>query len=150
MSLRRLVWPAAAFLVSALVSESVLAAELSALRLSNATLTPAFQRTTFNYTSTVTATRTSITVTPTAAQTTSTVTVNGVAVASGAASPSIPLSTGANTITVEVNGNGVGTMPGIDVYTIVVTRQTPDTTAPTVSFTTPAEGATISGVVTVS
>ena len=94
-------------------------ANLSALALSQGTLTPAFSSTTANYTATVSSNTNSITVTPTAQNPDAAITVNTVKVNSGAASQPINLNYGQNTITINV------TDPDSQValvYTVVVTR----------------------------
>ena len=94
-------------------------AELSALSLSGASLSPSFAAGTISYTATVANSVTSLTVTPTVAQGNATVTVNGTAVASGAASGSISLSVGSNVLTTVVTAqDGVTTKS----YTVTVTR----------------------------
>lgn len=96
-------------------------ADLSALALTAATLSPVFNATVTTYTATVPYTTTSLTVTPTAAQAGATLQVNTVAVASGNASAPIALSVGANMLTVLVTSeNGTATRT----YTATVTRQT--------------------------
>jgi len=84
---------------------------LSALGISNGTLSPSFSPSTLSYTSNSSSTTTSLTVTPTVTDTTSTIKVNGTTVASG--SPSAAISIGAssiNTITVVVTAqNGINT-----------------------------------------
>jgi gliding motility-associated-like protein len=94
-------------------------ATLSALAISQGTLSPAFASGTGSYTASVANSISSITVTPTAAAAGSTIKVNGTAVTSGSASGGIPLSVGTNTITTAVTAsNGTTT----DSYTIAVTR----------------------------
>ena len=90
-------------------------ATLSGLILSDGSLSPSFNSTTYAYTVTVANAVTSLTVTPTAADNASTVTVNG----ADATTP-VSLTIGSNTITVKVTGSdGVTTKS----YTITVTRQ---------------------------
>jgi gliding motility-associated-like protein len=94
-------------------------ATLSALALSNGTLTPVFALATLSYTASVANTVTSITVTPTTNVTLSTVTVNGTAVSSATASQAISLVVGTNTITSVVTAQDGTTKK---TYTVVVTR----------------------------
>jgi hypothetical protein len=91
---------------------------LSALRLSQGTLSPTFAQATTSYTATVANSVASIKVTPTRADATASITVNGTAVTSGTASGDIALSVGANTITVVVTAQNAATKT----YTITVTR----------------------------
>jgi len=92
---------------------------LSALKPSAGTLSPAFSPGTTAYTETVANSISSITITPTTAVTTSTVKVNGVAVKSGTASAAIALAVGANVIkTATIAQDGVTTKT----YTLTVTR----------------------------
>ncbi len=77
-------------------------ADLSALTLSNGTLTPDFASATTTYTAAIPPGTSSMTVTPTKAQSGATITVNGNAVTSGNASGSIALSLGDNPITIVV------------------------------------------------
>jgi hypothetical protein len=94
-------------------------ANLSALSLSGASLSPSFAAGTISYTATVANSVTSLTVTPTVAQGNATVTVNGTAVASGAASGSISLSVGSNVLTTVVTAQDGVTAKS---YTVTVTR----------------------------
>jgi hypothetical protein len=93
---------------------------LSGLTLSSGTLSPAFSKTNYSYTTTVANGVSSLSVTPTAEDTKATIKVNGTVVSSGTASPAIPLSVGTNTITVAVTALIGG---GVSTYTITVTRQ---------------------------
>ncbi|WP_164558095.1 DUF4347 domain-containing protein [Massilia atriviolacea] len=93
-------------------------ANLSALALSQGTLTPAFASGTTSYTADVPFTTTSLTVTPTRSQANATITVNGVAVTSGNASGAIALAVGSNTITTIVTAQDGTTRT----YTTTVTR----------------------------
>ncbi|RYE38497.1 MAG: DUF4347 domain-containing protein, partial [Hyphomicrobiales bacterium] len=77
-------------------------ANLSALALSNGTLSPAFAAGTTAYTASVANATTSLTVTPTVADANASVTANGLSVISGNASGAIQLAVGANTISVNV------------------------------------------------
>lgn len=88
---------------------------LTALTLSEGTLSPVFAQGTTSYTASVPNATTSITVTPTAA---GTITVNGTPETSGQPSHSISLTVGVNTITVVVTEPGKSPKT----YTIVVTR----------------------------
>jgi len=92
-------------------------ANLSALKLSSGTLSPAFSMAITNYTASVTNATALITATPTTADPTATVTVNGTAVTSGTASAVMPLTVGQNKITTVVT-NGAATQT----YTVTVTR----------------------------
>ena len=94
---------------------------LSALALSDGTLTPAFDSNITSYTMTLPHTVASLTLTPTAAGPNAAITVNGAAVASGSASAAQTLVDGVNTITV-----GVVAEDGVTgkTYTIVATRNT--------------------------
>ncbi len=90
-------------------------ATLSGLTLSDGTVSPSFNRTTYAYTASVANAVDSLTVSPTAFDNAATVTVNG----ADAATP-VSLSVGSNTVTVLVTGaDGVSTKA----YTITVTRQ---------------------------
>ena len=92
---------------------------LSALTLSDGSLSPTFTPGTKFYTAAVANAITGVTVTPTVTDVTAMVTVNGVSVTSGTASAAIPLAVGNNTITVLVTAqNGTTT----STYTITVTR----------------------------
>ena len=94
-------------------------ANLSALTISNGTLSPSFSAGTTSYTDSVAYTISSVTVTPTRNQLNATITVNGNSVISGTASNAINLNEGPNTITVVVTAqNGTTTKT----YTIIVTR----------------------------
>ncbi|MEI7772345.1 MAG: Ig-like domain repeat protein, partial [Chloroflexales bacterium] len=77
-------------------------ADLSALAISQGSLSEAFAAGITGYTADVANSVSSLTVTPTAAEAHATVTVNGAAVTSGSASGAISLSVGANPITVVV------------------------------------------------
>ncbi len=90
-------------------------ATLSGLTLSEGTLSPSFNPTTYNYTVTVENSVDSLTVSPTTTDSSATVTVNG----NSAATP-VDLDVGSNTITVEVTGSDDVTTKE---YTIIVTRQ---------------------------
>jgi outer membrane autotransporter protein len=92
--------------------------DLSALALSAATLTPAFDPGRTSYDASVPYEIDKISVTPTSSDPAANITVNGVAVSSGAASQEIPLAVGNNTITVAVNASDAT----VKTYTIDVTR----------------------------
>ena len=77
-------------------------ADLSALTLSNGTLTPVFNSATTNYEASVSNETSSITVTSTAADSNASVMVNEVQVTSGQASGEVNLNVGANTVTIVV------------------------------------------------
>jgi hypothetical protein len=94
-------------------------ATLSALSLSQGTLSPSFASGTTAYTASVANGVSSLTVTPTATQADATIKVNGTAVTSGSASGAIPLAVGANTISVVVTAQDGTTK---STYTVTVTR----------------------------
>ncbi|TSD67873.1 T9SS type B sorting domain-containing protein [Inquilinus sp. KBS0705] len=96
-------------------------ATLSGLTLSSGTLSPAFVKTTANYTATVTDLVSSINVTPFASEVSSTIKVNGKSTKSGVASADIPLVSGNNTITMVVTAKDGTTKT----YKVVVTRSAP-------------------------
>lgn len=90
-------------------------ATLSNMTLSDGTLSPAFNTTTYAYTATVLNSVDSLTVTPTTTDNSATVTVGG-----NSAATSVNLTVGTNTISVEITGSdGVTTKE----YTITVTRR---------------------------
>jgi len=94
-------------------------AQLTALTLTQGTLTPTFNKGVYEYTGTVDNSVTSIGVTPTAEDANATVTVNGTKVPSGATSSYISLDEGGNIINVKVtdtNGNA-------NTYVLNVTRR---------------------------
>ncbi|MGZ4032954.1 MAG: cadherin-like beta sandwich domain-containing protein, partial [Tumebacillaceae bacterium] len=93
-------------------------ANLSALTLSQGTLSPAFSSGTTSYTASVANGVTSVQVTPTVADTTATMKVNGVAATSG--NPvTVPLNVGSNTITIALTAQDGITQK---TYTVAVTR----------------------------
>jgi len=92
---------------------------LSSLKISRGTLSPAFTTNTTSYTASVVNGVTSMTVTPTTSASNATVTVNGTAVTSGEASGPITLFVGDNTITTVVTAFGGS---ATKTYTIMVTR----------------------------
>lgn len=96
-------------------------ADLSALSLSNGTLSPVFASGTTGYVASIAAGTSSLTVTPTAAAGTSSITVNGVAVTSGAASGAIAMNPGSNTVTIVVTAQNSATKS----YTVTITRALP-------------------------
>ncbi len=121
-------------------------ATLSALTISDGTLTPAFDSSKTAYTASVANSVASVTVTPTANESNATVAVNGSAVDSGTASQAISLTAGQSTdVNVVVTAqDGVTTKT----YTIAVTRA-----PPTFSITATAsatEGASASLTITLS
>lgn len=94
-------------------------ASLSALSISNGTLSPSFQSTQLSYTDTVSYFVTSVTVNATTTDSNATVKINGVSVGSGANSTPINLAQGSNTINLVVTAqDGVTTQT----YSITVTR----------------------------
>jgi hypothetical protein len=94
-------------------------ADLSALSLSNGTLTPAFVLGTTSYTASVANGVSSITVTPTLSDSNATVTVNDTVVADGTASGGNSLNVGSNTVTVVAMAEDGTTTK---TYTVTVTR----------------------------
>ena len=107
---------------SAAVSIKVLPSansSLSAIGLSNGTLSPKFAAATTGYTATVGNAITTLTVTPTAGNVNATIKVNGSAVTSGSASGPVSLNVGPNNIAIVVSAAG-GTPTAT--YTITVTR----------------------------
>lgn len=97
-------------------------ATLSAMTISQGTLSPDFDSATTSYTATVTEDITTMTLTPTVTDANATVTVNTVGVASGNPSGDLALSYGDNTITVLVTAEDTTTTK---TYTVVVTRPRP-------------------------
>lgn len=94
-------------------------AQLTALALTQGTLTPAFNKGVYEYTGTVDNGVTSIGVTPTAEDATATITVNGKKVPSGATSPYINLDEGGNVINVKVTD----TKGNSNTYVLNITRR---------------------------
>jgi hypothetical protein len=94
-------------------------ATLSALAVSNSSLSPAFSSSTVGYTVTVANSITSYTVTPTVNQANATIKVNGSTVTSGSASQAIGLGVGDNPIYVVVTAQDGTTTK---TYTVIVTR----------------------------
>jgi gliding motility-associated-like protein len=92
---------------------------LSSIKLSSGTLSPAFSAATTSYTTSVANVTSSLTLTPATAVNTSTVAVNGTTVSSGTASGPISLSVGTNAITTTVTAQDGITAK---TYTITVTR----------------------------
>jgi gliding motility-associated-like protein len=101
-------------------------ATLSALVLSNGTLSPAFSSGTTNYTSTLGSNVSSITLTPTVTNTNATVLVNGDPVISGQSSGVINLGFGTNTVLVVGTAQDGSTQ---QTYTLTITRTAPSTDA---------------------
>ena len=95
-------------------------ADLSALALSDAALSPAFDPAAFAYKALVDYVVSSITVTPTTSSADATVKVNAVPVTSGQASAVIDLAVGDNVISVEVTAEDEITLNS---YNIIVTRE---------------------------
>jgi len=94
-------------------------ANLSALVISQGTLSPDFSADVTSYSTWEQSTVTSVTVTPTAESTAASITVNGTEVASGTPSGEITLAWGPNTITIEVKAeDGTTTMA----YTLALYR----------------------------
>ena len=98
-------------------------ADLTALSISEGTLSPVFANLETSYTATVPYLTTSITVTPTVADATAIARVNGHDTVSGSASQAVALHVGANAVTVEVTAeDGVTTTT----RTVTVTRDAPE------------------------
>ena len=97
-------------------------ATLSAMTISQGTLSPDFDSATTSYTATVAEDVTTMTLTPTVNDGSATVTVNTVSVTSGNPSGDLALSYGDNTITVLVTAEDTTTTK---TYTVVVTRPRP-------------------------
>jgi len=91
---------------------------LTAITLSQGTLSPAFTYNTNFYSANVSYSASSITATPTASDPAATISVNSTAVTSGAASGPIPLLVGANSISIAVND---GSDP-VNTYAVTVYR----------------------------
>jgi formylglycine-generating enzyme required for sulfatase activity len=111
-------------------------ADLSALTLSNGTLSPTFASSTTAYTASVPNATSSITATPTRAQANATIEVRVntgtyAAVTSGSPSASLPLNVGTNTVDVRVTAEDGTTRK---TYTVTVTR---DKAAQTITFANP-------------
>ncbi len=111
-------------------------ADLSALTISQGTLSPSFSSSVTAYTATVANNVASMTVTPTAADSNATITVNGASVSSGSASGDIDLDIGDNTIEVIVTAENATTKT----YTITVTRSGPSIS---IADATGAEGGNV-------
>lgn len=94
-------------------------ADLAALKLSNRSLSPAFDAEITDYLAEAGFLLPSVTVTPTVADLTATVTVNGTATSSGTASLPIALAEGANTILVDVTAED----GSVKHYEVMLTRQ---------------------------
>jgi len=109
---------------------------LTWIKLSAGTLSPAFSAATTGYTVNVTNQVTHMTITPASGDADAMIKVNGATVASGAASPVIPLSIGANNVSIVVtSSNGSATKT----YTITVNR--PSGNNDNLSSITPSRGA---------
>lgn len=115
------------------VTPSVAPAYLSALTISDGTITPSFTPLTLNYQASVSNTVDEITVVPTSSG--NSITVAGRNVASGATSQSVPLSIGANEITVTVLRPVAGAPA--TTYTLQVTRLAPPSTSSATPTPTP-------------
>jgi len=129
-------------------------ANLSALVISEGSLSPAFSSENNIYTASVTSDITSVTLVPTASHSSATIKVDNVSVSSGVASASVALSVGSNTIDVDVLAeDGITTAT----YTVTVTRA-PSNNAnlsavsltPSASFTPSFSGDTLTYTTTVS
>lgn len=107
-------------------------ANLSNLTVSPGTLSPAFLKTTTNYTATIPYATLAVSVTPTADNQYAYVTVNGTAVAYGH-SINVPVTTGTNLITLKVLATDSTT---IKTYKLIVTVMPPSTNAGLASLTT--------------
>lgn len=117
-------------------------ASLASLSLGGASLSPAFNPLTGNYSATVSNGVTTVTVTPTVAGEEATVTVNGTAVASGAASSPIALSVGPNLISTVVRAQDNVTTR---TYTVNVSRASAATVATSPAVVIDASRATLNG-----
>ena len=106
-------------------------ADLSALTLSQGTLSPAFSPSTTSYSASVAHSVTSITVTPAMASIGATATVNGTPVASGSPSGPISLNVGANSVPIVVTASDGTTTK---TYSVVITRAAMSA----ISFTPPS------------
>ncbi|WP_426330156.1 MBG domain-containing protein [Pedobacter sp. R-06] len=107
-------------------------ANLSALVLSDGTLSPTFAPATLSYTASVANSVTSVTVTPIREDANATITVNGVTVVSGNESGAIALAVGSNTLTTVVTAQD-GTIT--KTYTTTLTRLA---AAQTITFNAPS------------
>jgi gliding motility-associated-like protein len=94
-------------------------ANLSALSISEGTLSPVFAPGIMAYTSSVPNSTTGITIMPTSENANAAIKVNGVAIVSGTASSVLPLTVGSNNLTVQLTAQDGVT---ITTYTITVTR----------------------------
>jgi hypothetical protein len=103
----------------AAASDSASNPALSALSVSNGTLTPKFNADSTSYSLAVTNDITTMTVTPVSGSSDATVTVNGGPVTSGSPSPNIALAVGTNTILIRVLAADGTTSRN---YTIAATR----------------------------
>ena len=116
-------------------------ADLSALVISQGTLSPDFSSTETEYTASVANSVTSLTVTPTAAYSNAAITVNDTAVSSGSATGAMTLTVGDNAIKVVIAAED-GTEK---TYTITVTRAGPSVS---IADATGPEGGNVSFAVT--
>ncbi|RYU91664.1 hypothetical protein EWM62_06925 [Mucilaginibacter terrigena] len=110
--------------ISSTISVAVVSnnADLSALAVSGAGLSPAFNANTITYTSSVSSTVTSVTITPTAAATDATITYNGNPVTSDSVI-TVPLVNGTNTIAFIVTAGSGDTKT----YTLTINKLIPPT-----------------------
>ncbi|WP_162996641.1 cadherin-like beta sandwich domain-containing protein [Mucilaginibacter celer] len=91
---------------------------LSNIKISSGTLSPAFSSETQSYTAIVANAQPSLTITPTVSSATTTIAINGITVISGNASQSFPLKIGVNVIKIVTNASGAETKT----YTLTITR----------------------------
>lgn len=108
---------------------------LSALVVTNASLSPTFDSDVFAYTASVTHSQSTVTITPTRSGSLSTITVVGVAVTSGSTSDPISLAVGSNSIEVVTTNGSCSTTTSL-----TITRQSAVTVAP--EATTPSSTTT--------
>ncbi|AOR24572.1 cadherin-like beta sandwich domain-containing protein [Clostridium taeniosporum] len=92
---------------------------LKSLKIKSATISPSFNKQTFDYTATVENKVTAVTITPTAEYSTSTIRVNGKKVVSGGTTGYISLDEGANEVEIKVTDAKGDT----STYNIVITRR---------------------------
>lgn len=107
------------YTVNVIRTEAFRSAQLTALKLTQGTFTPAFNKGVYEYTVTVDNSVTSVGVTPTAEDATATITVGGKKIPSGATSPYINLDEGGNVINVKVTDNKGNS----NTYVLNVTRR---------------------------
>lgn len=96
-------------------------AQLSSLKLTKGTLSPAFNKGIYEYTATVDNNVTSVGITAVTVDSTATITIDGDEVPSGATSPNISLDEGANVINVKVKDDKGNTKT----YVLTITRKYP-------------------------